>query len=55
MKRPPHPNTTGSPGPRRPEPTLQQVLDDADRLDAQKRARLSRLSSAGRLRKWGTS
>jgi hypothetical protein len=53
MKRPPPPNTTGCPGPRRPEPTLQEVLDIASRLQARQRARLDRLSSAGRLRKWG--
>ena len=54
LKRPTPPNTTGSPGPRRPDPTLQEVLDIACRLEARKRNNLSRLSSAHRLRKWGT-
>ena len=53
MKRPPTPNTTGTPGPRRPEPTWQDVLAIASSLQARGRAQLSRLSSAGRLRKWG--
>lgn len=53
MKRPTAPNTTGSPGPRRPEPTWQDILALADTLQARNRARLSQLSSAGRLRRWG--
>ena len=54
MKRPLPPNTTGSPGPRRPEPTRQEVLDIAAALQAHQRARLARLTPAGRLRKWGS-
>ncbi len=54
MKTPPTPNTSGSPGPRRPEPTRQEILDIASALEARRRARLVRLSPAGRLRKWGS-
>lgn len=53
MKQPLPPNTTGSPGPRRPELTVQQVLDTASQLEARQRDRLSRRSGAYRLRKWG--
>ena len=53
MKQAPPPNTTGSPGPRRPDPTWQEVLATANDLLARDRAQLSRLSSAGRLRRWG--
>ena len=53
MKRPPMPSTTGSPGPRRPEPTWQEVLAIADTIQARDRAQLSRLSRAERLRRWG--
>ena len=53
MKQAPPPNTTGSPGPRRPEPTWQEVLAIAADLQARDRAQLSRLSRAGRLRRWG--
>ncbi len=51
--------TVETPGPRRPEPTwqeilaMQEVLAIADDLLARDRAQLSRLSSAGRLRRWG--
>ena len=55
LKKAPPPNTTGSPGPRRPEPTVQEVLDIASLLQARQRAQLSRLSSAQRLRKWGNA
>lgn len=49
---------TDSPGPRRPAPPSRDfgpadVLAVADMLAARQRARLSRLTSAGRLRKWG--
>ena len=54
MKKPLPPNTTGSPGPRRPEPTRQEVLDIAAVLQGRQRARLARLTPAGRLRKWGS-
>ncbi len=54
MKTPPTPNTTGTPGPRRPEPTRQEILDIAAILQSRQRARLVRLSPAGRLRKWGS-
>lgn len=53
MKRPVAPNTTGSPGPRRPDPTVQDVLDIASLLQARQRTRLSRLSCRQRLRRWG--
>lgn len=53
--RPTPPCTTGTPGPRRPLPReVRDILDIAAALQARDRARLSRLSSAGRLRKWGT-
>lgn len=46
---PPHPSTTGPRndfGPR-------EVLEIAARLQARQRARLTRLSPMGRLRRWG--
>ncbi len=54
MKRPETPNTTGSPGPRRPDITPAEFAAIASALQAKQRSRLTRLSSAGRLRKWGS-
>lgn len=51
MKRPPPP-AVETPGPRN-DFGPREVLAIADALQARQRARLSRLSSAGRLRKWG--
>ena len=52
MKNPPPP-TLETPGPRRPELTAEDVLTIAAFLQARKRSQLSRLTCAGRLRKWG--
>ncbi len=59
MKHAPKPDTTGTPGPRndfgpREIQDIQEVLAIAAALQARDRARLSRLTAAGRLRKWGT-
>ena len=51
--RPTPPNTTGTPGPRN-DYGPREVLAIAAALQARDRARLARLSAAGRLRKWGT-
>lgn len=55
MKHAPKPNVE-TPGPRRPDPMpreVREILDIAAALQARDRARLSRLSPAGRFRKWG--
>lgn len=54
MKRPNAPNVTGSPGPRRPELTVQDVLDIASLLQTRQRSRTGRLSPRQRMRRWGT-
>ena len=51
--KPKEPNTTGTPGPRH-DFGPREVLAIAAALQARDRARLSRLTPAGRLRKWGT-
>ena len=49
----PMPPTLETPGPRRPELTEEDVLTIAAFLQARQRSQLSRLTAAGRLRKWG--